>query len=165
MMSMTTDPLDDLTLQNFARLLLGMDHTQIHNDLARLGYTVMVGNKKRISHFGAGLFRYQDYENYDPTIRATEAGRERIVQHYINDELTMKPPYTKYTWSGVDYFSFNEGSVAAYAEKVRPALTSDQRKTIDDVIALNGRKIGGDYDLYKRVEALGMYLRSIDVIP
>lgn len=167
MADFSADPLDSLTLPDFARLLLGVDHTKIHSDLARLGY-ITSGKCKSITAAGQGLFRYQEYEEgWNATIRPTEAGRERIVEHYLDDELTMRRPYYKSVWNGVATYWFDEHRVAAYADRIRDELTPEQQKTVDDVAALKGRPLNEPswHPLAKRVHALGMVLITAGVIP
>lgn len=162
------DPLHNLTLPDFARLLLGVDHKMIHRDLERLGYIVSHGKRKTIVTNANHLFRYERYEDgWNPTIRPTEAGRERIVQHYLDGDLSMVKPYTKYTWDGRDSFSFNEHAVAAHAVKVMDRLNSGQRNLVQQIIELNGRRADHttDFgDFHHRVHELGMFLMAIEVI-
>jgi hypothetical protein len=136
---MTTPDSFNLTLQNFARLLLGCDHKLIHKDLERLGYLFRDRKRWRITPKGAGLFHYRTYdEDHNPTVRANDLGYEAIDLHYQCGDLSMKPLVQYQSLGDPRWTTFEPGQVARLALLHPELLNSDDHDVVEAIKALNG---------------------------
>lgn len=123
------------TLKGIAETLPGARWPMIRKDLERLGYLSNPSGSKQwlITTQGGGLFEYHSDPKWGCYPVATDAGYQRIITHYANDELSMYPLY---------YYScgdriYHPGRVVKLALENEDKLDDMELQLVTEV--LNGR--------------------------
>lgn len=86
-----------MTIAAFGRTLEGLNTQQIKSDLMKLGYFYRdaAGRYRVYAKYRDTLFAEKVLDTYGVfEIVPLDKGKERIVQHYLNGELTMKKGYS-----------------------------------------------------------------------